>query len=69
MTRPTMSFEELEQVYDLLAKAVDSVGEAQAAVLLTKFALTLSHESGDIEMVRRALDTARRDLGGCPRIG
>lgn len=57
MTAP-LPFEELEKVYDLLAEALDKVGEENQALFLAKLALTLAHKAGDIAIVREAIEIA-----------
>jgi hypothetical protein len=40
--RATLPFEDLEQIFDLLAQAVDDVGIEQERLFLAKLALTLT---------------------------
>jgi hypothetical protein len=54
----TMSFDNLETAYELLATAIDKAGEAQEARFLTRLALLLAHELGEIEPFRRAVQAA-----------
>lgn len=54
----SMAFAELEQVYDLLAETIDEVGEKNESLFLSKLALTLAHELGDLEKVREAIRIA-----------
>ena len=57
-----MAFTELEQVYDLLAETIDKVGEKNESLFLSKLALTLAHELGDLEQVREAVRIAAKGL-------
>jgi hypothetical protein len=54
----TMSFENLETAYEVLAKAIDQAGEAGEARFFTRLALLLAHELGEIEPFRRAVEAA-----------
>ena len=47
----TLSLAGLEQVYDVLAHAVDRAPEGHSEVLLAKLALLLSQEVGDATRV------------------
>ena len=58
----TLSVEELEQVYELLAKAIDEVGVEHEAAFLTKLALVLAERLGDPARVREAVEIAKRDI-------
>jgi hypothetical protein len=60
--RATLPFEDLEQIFDLLAQAVDDVGIEQERLFLAKLALTLSHKLGDLDQITNAIEIARRDL-------
>ncbi len=57
-----MSFEELEQVYELLAVTIDVVGETQERLFLCKLALALANDLGSFTAFQTALATARQDL-------
>jgi hypothetical protein len=61
MTQP-LEFAELEQVYELLAAAIDAVGPDNESLFLTKLCITLAHRSGDLVAVREALEIAARGL-------
>ena len=63
MVQP-LAFAELEQVYELMARAVDSVGVDNEALFLCKLSITLAHRLGDLEVVREALEMAARELTG-----
>jgi hypothetical protein len=43
----TLRFEELENIYDELATAIDAAGPEQESVFLAKLALSLAHELGN----------------------
>ena len=57
-----MKFENLEKVYDLLARAIDEVGPANEAISLSKVCLVLSHAIDDIDFVEEAIHTATQDI-------
>ena len=61
MNRP-LSFNELEQVYDLMARAIDEAGEENEALFLSKLGITLAHRLGDLDAVREAIGIAARGL-------
>jgi hypothetical protein len=50
--------EDFEAAYEALATAIDSAGPQHEALFLTKLALVLGHELGDIAVFRRAIRTA-----------
>jgi len=58
-----MSFDALEAAYETLATAIDSAGEEKEALFLTRLALVLANEIGDIATFRNAVATALEDLG------
>jgi hypothetical protein len=62
----TMSFEDLEAAYEVLATAIDSAGAQREALFLTRLALVLSHELGDITAFRNAVKTALDGLERAP---
>jgi hypothetical protein len=55
-------FEDLESAYETLAMAIDSAGPEREALFLTRLALVLSHELGDIAAFRSAIQTALEGL-------
>jgi hypothetical protein len=57
-----MPFEELESAYESLATAIDTAGIQQETLFLTRLALVLSHELGDIEAFKAAIRTALEGL-------
>jgi hypothetical protein len=60
--RATLPFEDLEQVFETLAQAIDDVGAEQERLFLAKLALALSHKLGDLDQIAEAIAIARRDL-------
>lgn len=54
----TMPFEDLEAAYEELAMAIDSAGAQREALFLTRLALLLGHELGDIAAFRNAIRKA-----------
>ena len=58
-----LPFGELEQVYDLMAQAIDEAGAENEVLFLSKLAITLAHELGDLERVREAIGIAAKGLG------
>jgi len=57
-----MSFQDLESAYELLATAIDSAGAEDEALFLTRLALLLGHEVGDIITFRNAIKAALAGL-------
>ena len=57
-----MPFEDLEAAYEALALAIDTAGQEREALFLTRLALLLAHELGDIAAFKRAVQTALDDL-------
>jgi hypothetical protein len=57
-----MPFEDLEGAYETLATAIDSAGPEQEALFLTRLALLLSNELGDIAVFRSAIQAALEGL-------
>jgi hypothetical protein len=57
-----MPFEELESAYEALATAIDSAGEPREALFLTRLALVLGHELGDVAAFKGAIKTALEGL-------
>jgi hypothetical protein len=50
---------ELDSIYGELCRAISQVGEANAPLLLARFALLAIAEIGDVERVQRILTSAR----------
>jgi hypothetical protein len=57
-----MPFDEFEAAYEMLATAIDSAGEEREALFLTRLALVLGHELGDVVLFRKAITTALEGL-------
>lgn len=53
-----MPFEDFETAYETLATAIDQAGPEHEALFLTRLALVLGHELGDISAFRKAVETA-----------
>jgi hypothetical protein len=53
-----MPFEDFEAAYEALATAIDAAGPEREALFLTRLALLLGHELGDITAFRNAIKTA-----------
>ena len=57
-----MPFGDLEAAYEALALAIDTAGEPREVLFLTRLALVLANELGDIATFKRAIGTALEDL-------
>jgi hypothetical protein len=57
-----MPSEDFEAAYESLAMAIDSAGPEHEALFLTRLALVLGHELGDIAVFRNAIGTALEDI-------
>jgi hypothetical protein len=53
-----MPFDDLEAAYEALATAIDTAGAEREALFLTRLALVLGHELGDITAFKEAIRTA-----------
>lgn len=53
-----MRSEDFEAAYETLATAIDSAGPEREALFLTRLALLLGHELGDIAAFRNAIRMA-----------
>ena len=53
-----MPAEDFEAAYESLAMAIDSAGPEREALFLTRLALVLGHQLGDIAAFRNAIRTA-----------
>ena len=53
-----MPFDDLEAAYEALATAIDTAGAEREALFLTRLALVLGHELGDIAEFQKAIKTA-----------
>lgn len=58
----TMPSEDFETAYEALAMAIDSAGPAREALFLTRLALVLGHQFGDIAAFKDAVRTALEGL-------
>ena len=54
----TMPSADFETAYETLATAIDSAGPEREALFLTRLALVLAHELGDINAFQTAIKTA-----------
>ena len=57
-----MPSEDFEAAYETLATAIDSAGPEREALFLTRLALVLGHELGDIAAFKNAIRTALEGL-------
>jgi hypothetical protein len=57
-----MPFEDFEIAYETLATAIDQAGPEREALFLTRLALVLGHELGDITAFRNGIKTALEGL-------
>jgi len=53
---------QMEDVFDLIAEAIDAAGEDKRALFLAKLALALANMVGDPASVRQAVEAASKDL-------
>jgi len=53
-----MPFEDFETAYETLATAIDLAGPPREALFLTRLALVLGHELGDVTAFRKAIEIA-----------
>ena len=58
----TMPFEDIESAYETLANAIDAAGVQREALFLTRLALLLGHELGEITAFRKAIGAALEGL-------
>lgn len=61
-----LSFADLERVYDEIAESIDAVGEAATPHFLAKLCLILANETGDRDIVSRAIAACRDEPSGRP---
>ena len=54
----TMPPDDFETAYESLAMAIDSAGPEREALFLTRLALVLGHQLGDIAVFKSAIRTA-----------
>ena len=62
MTPQALSIPDLENVYDLLAQAVDQAGPDKAELFLVKLALLNANALGEPGIVQRHIQAALQDL-------
>lgn len=58
----TLDIGGLEAVYDHLAQAIDTAGDAKASLFLVKLALLNAQALGDADLFIRQVDAALQDL-------
>jgi hypothetical protein len=58
----TAPFSDLEDIYERLAVAIDTVGDDKAAIYLAKVVLLLARRLDDRQAVLAALKSAANDL-------
>jgi hypothetical protein len=58
----TLSFQNLERAYDLIALAIDAAGPERESLFLGKLCLTLAHHINDISIIEQAIEIASADL-------
>jgi len=58
----TMTIEQLEQVYQHLAEAIDRAGQENESLFLAKLALTLADQLSDPARFKTAIEIALQDL-------
>lgn len=54
--------EKIEDIYEALVDAIDSVAPDQEKLFLAKLALTLAHELGDVARLKTAIAVSQKDL-------
>ena len=57
-----MAFEDLEQVYERLANAIDCAGPDNESLFLSKLVLLLAQRHGDAAVVTASIEAALCDL-------
>ncbi len=57
-----LQFDDLERAFDVIADAIDQVGEEHETLFLSKLVLALAHRISDFNEIEAAVETARRDL-------
>ena len=62
MFEKNKSIEEVEIIYDLLASAIDAVGEEKSELMLAKLALISANLIDDQATFEAALEAAQREL-------
>jgi hypothetical protein len=64
MTAEDIPYESLEEVYDLIAEAIDAVGAEHESAFFSKLVLTLAHMLDDPARFAQAVEIAKRNLDG-----
>lgn len=62
MLQQNMPIQDLEDVYDLIAEGLDEVGSERRELFLAKLSFALANLVGQAEMVKAAIDAAKRDI-------
>ncbi len=62
MKDQALSVSDLEEIYRLLARAIDVAGPEKESLLLTKLVLLLASRAEDLGTVQEAIDVAVKDL-------
>lgn len=57
-----LSLAQLESTYDLLAEAIDNAPAGTSELMLTKLALLLANELGDLARIHALVQSALADL-------
>lgn len=60
--KQTLSNEELEQAYELIAQAIDGIDAEKETLFLSKLSLTLANICADVEKIKEAIEIAKTDL-------
>lgn len=63
----TLPFDQFEQAYERLATAIDTAGQAQESLFLTKLALALAHQLSSIDQFDAAITMALQGLAANER--
>ncbi len=58
----TLTTDELEQAYDLIAGAIDEVDSEKESLFLGKLCLILTHRLDSVSLLEEAIEKARQDL-------
>ena len=61
-----LSDAELEEIYDLIADAIDRAGPRKESLFLAKLCLALAHDAKDAGAVRRAIRIAMEETEPTP---
>lgn len=67
--RPVRDFTPGDDFYEALITAHQGLSEEQSQLLNAKLVLLLANQVGDLDVLRAALDLARRDLSGDAGVG